>query len=537
MDVPPNPTETSIQYRIEGNSIVILPIGFSGWLDGDHMLGRHNVGSMFVIARRGANVLPGSLAGYWTGVMSSENESSAGLFELQDNGQGSVMFAPDNILPVRYSQNGNQVMMEFPLSYAGTTIRLKYSATINGTTLTGTLSSPAGNGNMGTVTLTKVARPGPAPRMKSEWSKDYFSPSAPSLTVPASPSAISGGGALSNRWAKPVNTDFAGFSFTLADQPGARMTHLVGINDSGVIVGYYVSFFPNNKLRETAAFPFIISRGQMTVLHGPIFDPRTFGLGDIRYANTTPLAINNKGQVLLMQSLCAFVDTSCDNGNYYLYNVNDATVRPIGRNFRTAEHPNETFQAWYFAGLNDQGEILGRMVAYQSNPMSFPFYGTPILGPPGSTQAPTAPGSFTRLPECSKDEGLVMLGINSRDEVIGVCPETSSEPQSAVLYNGGKLMRFSYPGSAMTFVTGISNSGLVSGYYQAVDAVKYQGFLFDGSQFFPLVPPGSAGGQLESSQAIAVNSSGQVVGTYKDAAPPRQNHVYIASPRSPFPQR
>jgi hypothetical protein len=492
-----------VQYRFDGDAVVILgPMPFIGWRDGDHMVGSLKGSIPIVMVRKGAAVAPESLAGYWIGTVDLGSNVLAPVFELLPSNNGFAAFGVGgDTMPLRYSRDGNQVTINVGLYYAGATARMEYSATISGNTLDGTWLIPGNKPDSVHVKLLKVAEPGRTARYKS----DSVPPpenerGGKRRDIPGKPLAATD---TASRWTKPVNSGFEGFSFRLADYKSARVTNLVGINDSGVVVGYYISKFPADY-RETANYPFVISQGRVTVLHGPVFDPRVNGLDTTTYTNTMPLGINNKGHVLLKQSTCSFINNECRRETYYLYNVNDGSVRPVGRNFRSPDHPGENFQAAAFVALNDRGELLGWMITTRDTYMTgFPFYGTPKIGASGSTVEPATSGFFTQIPGCSKDQSLTLLAIDDLDRVAGVCPEDANGPQSAVFYADGKFTHVRFPGSLTTIFTGISSSGLVSGYYQSGEGLKHHGFLFDGSQFFPVIPPGSTGATIEASMPSA----------------------------------
>ncbi|HEY1526537.1 MAG TPA: DUF3887 domain-containing protein [Candidatus Angelobacter sp.] len=532
LDVPPKFLGIQIHHRLEGNKVLLYGSHtFTGVLDGDHMVGfLYERGLPMVLSRKSADLSlnndePGSLAGYWTGTGPVEwGANVLMMFELFKDGDGFLALnLGGDSMPVRYSRKGNQISVHFGIYYAGNTAQMEYTGVLKDTSIIGTLLMPNSNPNSFALDLVRVAGPGREAHYKSQSS---FQSQALPAPLPQPPVEETSGPGIN-----PINKD-PGFSFSLADYSGAQSTHLTGINDSGVVLGYYISYFPQDTIHATANYPFVVSKGQFTVLHGPIFDPIS-DLGS--YVNTDPLAINNKGQILLSRSQWNFGEGSARSITYYLYDLNNKTFQAVGLNFRSTVSTGKKFFAGYLGGINDRGEVFGRLLSIGIDE-TFPFYGAPALGPAGSRVPPSAAGSFQRMPECPGGSGLLPAAINDQDQIVGVCSEPTEPGPSGFIYQGGKITLYRYPEALTTFFTGISNSGKVSGYCQLNQGLNWQAFLFDGSQFLPVVPPGSTGPALTGSMAWGVNSNGQVVGSFNEAAPPKKEHVFVASPQKPFPK-
>jgi probable HAF family extracellular repeat protein len=97
---------------------------------------------------------------------------------------------------------------------------------------------------------------------------------------------------------------------------------------------------------------------------------------------------------------------------------------------------------------------------------------------------------------------LVALGL-----LVGVTGRTMAQPT----YTFATL---DVPGAsyASTIPTGINSSGQIVGYFQDA-AGNDHGFLFDQGSYTTLDVPGGTG-----TWAIGINDSGQIVGSYRDAA-------------------
>ena len=70
-----------------------------------------------------------------------------------------------------------------------------------------------------------------------------------------------------------------------------------------------------------------------------------------------------------------------------------------------------------------------------------------------------------------------------------------------------KITKIAPPGAIWTFAHGMNDLGHVTGFYAAEDG--YRGFLWDGSQYYPVNVPGAS-----TTAPNDVNNSGQVVGTF-----------------------
>jgi uncharacterized membrane protein len=108
--------------------------------------------------------------------------------------------------------------------------------------------------------------------------------------------------------------------------------------------------------------------------------------------------------------------------------------------------------------------------------------------------------------------GTQAFGINDADQIVGSYPQYVNKGRGVTqgfLFSGGAYSRISVAG-AVTWASGISNSGLIVGYYQTGPVTgPFSGFLLSQGTYTTLRVPGSI-----STQALGINQAGQIVGNY-----------------------
>ena len=303
------------------------------------------------------------------------------------------------------------------------------------------------------------------------------------------------------------------YNYQVIDYPGkVTMTEFDAINDDGVVLGSYNTHSgatgtaydcdpwgdPTSCLRT-----FIYEGGQFIPIDGPLFGGKF----------TKPVALNNAGQVLVYQ-----VDRTVKALNqrgvnqYFIYSIREKTFRPVGLAGQLEGNGKpSSMRIGSIKGFNDRGEILGGFGGGV-------VVGTPIVGPAGSTTPPAQAGRYRKVSaKCPNGGQMSMIGLNNHGQITGQCPG------SAAVYSAGSVAPFKYPGAASTVAKAINNAGAVVGWAQlgpsdamAAD-IHSASFFFDGSQSYPVTPPGGrrAGTQMlpaRDSEADGVNDKGQIVG-------------------------
>jgi len=161
-------------------------------------------------------------------------------------------------------------------------------------------------------------------------------------------------------------------------------------------------------------------------------------------------------------------------------------------------------------GINNSDQVTG----YATTTMNGggPFHAVIFSG--GAVQ------DLGTLPGGSYSEGF---GINNSGQVVGVADNSSGETQ-AFLYSGGALQDLGTLGGAASFGYGINDSGQVVGYSDTSDGFS-DAFLYTNGTMKDL---GRLPG-LTSSTAVAINNSGEVVGTAGNTSGPSSGRAFLYS--------
>ena len=259
------------------------------------------------------------------------------------------------------------------------------------------------------------------------------------------------------------------YSFTPIDVPGASYTYAFGINESGIIVGYYGN-------ATGGEHGYLYSGGNLTY---PIDVPGA--------SYTYAFGINDSGIIVGY-----YIDATGQHG--YLYD---------GVKFTPIDVPGASYTV--VLGINDSGIIVGYYIDASWRYHGYLYDGvnfTPI-DVPGA--------SYT-----------VAFGINHSGIIVGYYDDATGE--HGYLYDG---VNFTYPidvpGASYTDAIGINDSGIIVGYYG--NATESHGYLYNGGNLTnPIDVPGAF-----YTDAIGFNESGIIVGYYGDAT---GSHGFVASPVS-----
>jgi probable HAF family extracellular repeat protein len=165
-------------------------------------------------------------------------------------------------------------------------------------------------------------------------------------------------------------------------------------------------------------------------------------------------------------------------------------------------------------GINDSGQIVGGYEGSSSR-RSFLYTG----------------GSFTRINVPGATEAPIANGINDSGQIVGtysdfVCsvgkvPLACSGGEHGFLDTGGSFTTIDFPGAESTFAVGINDSGQIVGHYY--DGRFFHSFLYSAGSFTTIDIPGPF-----STDAWGINHSGQIVGGYQDSHGRR--HGFLATP-------
>jgi probable HAF family extracellular repeat protein len=218
-----------------------------------------------------------------------------------------------------------------------------------------------------------------------------------------------------------------GDTYTIFDYPGASQTVANKINNSGQIVGGYLSSSPLGD-------------------HAFIKDGNTFI--DIEYPGsigTTAGGINDAGQIV---------------GAYYTTSVWIGYVKD-GTTFNSLP----TGSAYVGTDINSTGQIVTQGYFIDGNTYTRLNY----------------PGAY----------GTIGTGINDAGKIVGFYHDTDIGNLShGFIKDGTTYSSFDYPGAIATFIEDINNNGEIVGWYNNNDGSGDHGFLWDGTTFTSLDIPG-----------------------------------------------
>ena len=316
------------------------------------------------------------------------------------------------------------------------------------------------------------------------------------------------GGARQSTFTLKLPTSAASTTYTIEDlgaPPGHISSHARDVNDSGQVVGY--SDTPSGDQHA-----FLYSDGQMKDL-GPLgpsggaysindsgqvvgrseisgtssYRPFLYSDGQMQDLGTLPGYVsseaddvNNSGQVVGLSSN-TFADTRA-----FLYSGGQMQNLGTLGSYRSAA-----------TGINDSGVVVGYSDTPSGDRHAFLYSGGQMqdLG--------TLPGS--NFSEASD--------INGAGQIVGTSSNTFAE-RRAFLYSGGQMQDLgTLPGGNQSRANDVNDSGQVVGESWISGFHYYQPFLYSGGQMkdlSTLIPAGSGWRLLD---AVAINTTGQIVGT------------------------
>lgn len=245
-------------------------------------------------------------------------------------------------------------------------------------------------------------------------------------------------------------------TFTTIDVPGAVATNVDGINTNGDMVGGYSD-------STSDGHGFLYSNGAFTFFDYP---------GQYR---TYPWGINDS----LMISGSAWADDA-SNIVGFLYNGNTfTTISAAGKAGTSVQ------------GINNSAMVVGGAGVGLEATQGFELTGTKFKNV-------TPPGSYT---------SVYATAINNMSQIVGW---TSGATSAGFYYERGRFKTISVPGSTMTSVWGLNDSGVIVGWYEGCSpSCAFHGFLYVRGKYMTLDYPGAS-----ATFAFGINASAQIVGAY-----------------------
>jgi probable HAF family extracellular repeat protein len=217
----------------------------------------------------------------------------------------------------------------------------------------------------------------------------------------------------------------SGGTYITIDYPGRISTYLSGINDLNQVVGYAFNF------HNFVGFMYDVQTQKFTTIRYPV------------RGGTTPTSINNAGII----------------AGYYQSGRGPHGFEFDGTTYEEILPPGKTAATMH--GISASGEVVGEVVTHTSHRINFSFQQGKYL----KIMIPNAPKA-------------AVLGINSSgDALVGIYkPSMAITTGTGFLYQNNTLQALQFPGSNLTFATGVNDSGEVVGYFY--DANGIHGFLW-----------------------------------------------------------
>jgi uncharacterized membrane protein len=267
-------------------------------------------------------------------------------------------------------------------------------------------------------------------------------------------------------------------TFIRFDYPRAASTRASGINTDGAVVGSYVDSAGKQH-------GFLLSSGSFTAIDYP---------GAV---GTAALGINSQGDIVGQYTADASGDTAAIHG-FLLHGGNFTALNYPGRLGMIAQR------------INDAGQIVG---CDHDHDMGASMHGFLYKDGNWSELSMGMSMSTGLLPDAS-----LVLGFVTTDQT------------RAYITSGGNTISFDFPFAGVTAAWDISPSGEVVGQYADTAKVTH-GFLLIPSAFDPtfgFTPVTGAALSFQFitvdypgatyTQAVGINTSGHIVGSYRDAA-------------------
>ncbi len=241
-----------------------------------------------------------------------------------------------------------------------------------------------------------------------------------------------------------------------------HFTQLLGINDSGVIAGYYGQ---------------AVNQG-FTISSTGTFTSENFPTS----TQTQVVGINSLGETV----------------GFYVDNTTAAHTHGFIDNngvFTSVDAAGTSFNQ--LLGVNDRGQTVG----YSStDPAGMTLQQAFERDPNGSINYVTLPSNVNSQ----------ATGINDSGEIVGFLMPTAST-SVGFIDNGGKVTELSVPGSTFTQILGVNNEGEMVGDFVDSNGVMH-GFTYQNGQFGVVDVPGAT-----STTVNGINDFGQLAGFYVDS--------------------
>ncbi|HTW06749.1 MAG TPA: hypothetical protein VME46_04515 [Acidimicrobiales bacterium] len=271
--------------------------------------------------------------------------------------------------------------------------------------------------------------------------------------------------------AKVVNAS-ASYTYTTVDDPAdLTFNQLLGINDFGVIAGYFGSGSPAtthpNKGYQVAPYT------------GTTFTNENYPGSQ----QTQVTAINDWGNTVGFYAL--------PNGTNAGFLDEDGVMTSVADPATTSSPAVNQL-----LGINNDGIAVGFYNDKSGNAHAYRW--------DRKTQVFTAIDPFG-------SSNVTATGINDHGTVVGFYAEANGNTAGFIM-NGTSVTSVEYPGSTNTQIFGVNDSGTVVGTYVGAKKLNH-GFIYSNGTFRQVNDPDGVGGTIVN----GLNNIGGVVGFYMDA--------------------
>jgi CHRD domain len=289
---------------------------------------------------------------------------------------------------------------------------------------------------------------------------------------------------------------------TLDNTADLTFNQLLGINDNGLIAGYFGSGAQGHPNKGYLLAPPLNGQGSYTDENFP---------GSVQ---TQVTGLNDNGVTVGFWSGMNNSNMTNDNSGFY------ATG---GQDFHTVNFPtgdNASPQVDQLLGVNDHDIAVGFYTNAQGNNRGYTY--------------DISTGQFTRVLEPGAPSGeagpsLTAAAINNNGDVAGFYAKSKSVTD-AFLLRGGKFTTLAVPGASMTQAFGVNDSDEVVGAYTdgSGNSATSHGFTWTRQGGFRTVddPQGPAATTING-----VNDHGDLVGFYTDSK--GNTDGFMATPAGP----
>ena len=294
--------------------------------------------------------------------------------------------------------------------------------------------------------------------------------SMPSSTIPAAPDSSTRATSGAHR----VSPATSSYTFTtLDDQADPTFNQILGINDSGVIAGYFGIGAPSQP-------------NQGYTLDPPYGQANYMNENFPGAAQTQVTAIDNRGNTAGF-----WVDANMVNRGFIEWNGAFTSYRDPKTGKGTVNQ---------ILGLNDAGIAVGFYNDVSGNSHAFTLNRST-----GTFKAVVAPGAVS----------AVATGINDKGDVVGFFKDSSGRT-NGFLKTGAQISEFSFPDGSDTQPLGINKKHQIVGSYLDSGGVMH-GFLLSEHLTYATWTSIDDPNGIGSTVVNGLNDRGDLVGFYTDA--------------------